>query len=282
LLIFTRIAPLRAYLSVQNHLQKSIGLVPTMGALHRGHVSLIAQSKAQTNITVASIFVNPTQFTNQEDLLKYPRTIEADILMLKKSGCDVLFYPLASEIYPNGMESKNYQWGSITNSIEGFFRPGHFNGVVTVVKRLFEIIQPHKAFFGKKDYQQCAVIKELVINFHMPIKIVLSETLREHSGLAMSSRNTRLSENEKTQAVAISQMLFWMRSHWRNFALPDLLHQARSLLTQSPALSVEYLNIVDSEKFDEVAVFQKEKGQYVVLIACWCGNVRLIDNIELS
>ncbi len=279
--LFTQIAPLRAFIAAQKLSGKSIGFVPTMGALHQGHLSLIQQSKAVNDITVCSIFVNPTQFNNKEDLVKYPRTIEGDIQQLAQGGCDVLFHPDIREMYPNGESIEAYHWGNITHSLEGAARPGHFDGVIAIVKRLFEIVEPHKAFFGRKDYQQCAVVKELVRFFNLPITIVLGDTLREPDGLAMSSRNLRLSEAERREAVLISRALFLIRDEFSREAVSGLLLRAKNLLLTSPMLRLEYLEIVDAETLNIVTEFEAGK-KYVVLIALWCGNVRLIDNILLG
>jgi pantoate--beta-alanine ligase len=281
LLLFTHIQTLRSYIQAEKEKGASIGLVPTMGALHQGHISLIAQSKAQTDLTVCSVFVNPTQFNNQEDLLKYPRTIEADIIQLANAGCHVLFHPGAAQMYPDGLQSGNYNWGTVTNSLEGSFRPGHFDGVITIVKHLFEIVEPNKAFFGQKDFQQSAVIKHLVNYFGLPIEVVVGKTLREADGLAMSSRNVRLTLEERNQALAISKALFAIKTNQTIKSIEALLEDAKQLIGQSPLLRLEYLSIVDKTTLEEVADI-KDLKKSVVLIAAWCGNVRLIDNMELG
>jgi pantoate--beta-alanine ligase len=281
LLLFTHIQPLAAYIQAQKGKGATVGLVPTMGALHQGHLSLIAQSKATTNLTVCSIFVNPTQFNNQEDLVKYPRTMEQDTILLVQSGCDVLFHPDAHEMYPNGLQAGQYDWGNITNTLEGAFRPGHFDGVITIVKRLFDIVKPNKAFFGQKDFQQSAVIHHLANFFGLPIDIVVGETLREPDGLAMSSRNIRLSLEERNQALTISQTLYFIKENKANYSIVELRLMALQLLKSAPMLKVEYLEIVDKTT---LSLVEDNKGleQSVVLIAVWCGNVRLIDNMVLG
>jgi pantoate--beta-alanine ligase len=281
LILFTQIKPLKAYLAAQKLLGKSIGYVPTMGALHNGHVSLVAQSILKTDITVCSIFVNPTQFNNPDDLIKYPRTIEQDIVKLELAGCHVLFHPNATEMYPEGMVVSTYNWGNVTQSLEGLLRPGHFDGVITVVKKLFDIVEPDDAFFGKKDYQQCAVIKQMVKEFDMPINIVLIETLRESDGLAMSSRNSRLNEAERKDAVWISRALFQLQEKAFKLPVEQLLINAQLILSPSNILQLEYLAIVDAETLDEVSTLLSNH-KYVALIAIWCGNVRLIDNILIG
>jgi pantoate--beta-alanine ligase len=281
LLLFTHIAPLRAFIEAKKLKGNTIGLVPTMGALHNGHISLIGQSKAQTDITISSIFVNPTQFNNKEDLLKYPRTIETDIIKLAQADCDVLFHPAADEMYPNGQSTQNYNWGAVTHSLEGAFRPGHFDGVITIVKRLFDIVTPDKAFFGQKDFQQCAVIRQMVKEFNMPLEIIVADTLREEDGLAMSSRNTRLTTEERVQALLVSKALFYMQKHAKQLRVPDLISAAKQILNEGHLLKVEYLEIVDAQTL-EPATILNPFGKYVALIALWCGNVRLIDNMPLG
>jgi pantoate--beta-alanine ligase len=281
LLLFTQIAPLRAYLDAQKLLGSTIGFVPTMGALHQGHVSLIQLGKAQTDLTVCSIFVNPTQFNNADDLAKYPRTIEDDMLMLEQTGCDVLFHPNPSEMYPEGMAVTAYNWGAVTHSMEGHFRPGHFDGVIAIVKRLFEVVKPDIAFFGRKDYQQCAVIAKMCQEFKVPVRLVLGDTLREADGLAMSSRNRRLSELERIEAVRVSQALRHIKEANFNDEPSLLIEEATKIITQSSLLTIEYLTIVDASTLEEVRQWSDGKD-YVALIAVWCGNVRLIDNMQLG
>lgn len=281
MLLFTHIDTLKAYLLAQKRLSKSIGLVPTMGALHQGHISLIAQSIAKTDITVCSIFVNPTQFNNVDDLQKYPRTLEDDMLKLVSAGCHVLFHPTATEIYPDGLHSLPHHWGNVTHSLEGASRPGHFDGVITVVKKLFDIVTPDFAFFGKKDYQQCAVIQRMVKEFNLPISIILSETFRELDGLAMSSRNVRLTANERREAVLVSQSLFYIKQYSAQLPKAALLANALKIIAKGNLLKLEYLSIVDAETLEDFTVFIPGR-KYVALIALWCGNVRLIDNIVLG
>jgi pantoate--beta-alanine ligase len=281
LLLFTHIAPLRAFIEAKKLKGDTIGLVPTMGALHNGHISLIGQSKAQTDITISSIFVNPTQFNNKEDLLKYPRTIETDIIKLAQAGCDVLFHPAADEMYPNGQSTQNYNWGAVTHSLEGAFRPGHFDGVITIVKRLFDIVTPDKAFFGQKDFQQCAVIRQMVKEFNMPLEIIVADTLREEDGLAMSSRNTRLTTEERVEALLVSKALFYMQKHALQLSVPELISAAKQILNQGSLLKLEYLEIVDAQTLGPATALNPP-GKYVALIALWCGNVRLIDNMPLG
>jgi pantoate--beta-alanine ligase len=252
-----------------------------MGALHPGHISLIRQSKEQTGITVCSIFVNPTQFNNADDLVNYPRTMEQDLIKLAEAGCDVLFHPEAAEMYPGGLKSEPYHWGALTHSLEGAFRPGHFDGVITIVKRLFEIVEPDQAFFGQKDFQQSAVIVQMVKVFNMPVSVVVGKTLRESDGLAMSSRNVRLSIAEREQALLISKALYVIRDGWGKTPVAELLEAARSLLAAGPDIRPEYVAIVDAGTLEEITTINPGQKS-VALVAAWCGNVRLIDNMQLG
>ncbi len=281
MLLFTQTAPFRAYLYAQRQLGKTIGFVPTMGALHQGHISLIQLSKSKTDLSVCSIFVNPTQFNNAEDLAKYPRTLEEDMLLLEQNGCDVLFHPDAAEMYPQGLNVQAYNWGAVTHSLEGSFRPGHFDGVITIVKRLFEVVEPDMAFFGRKDYQQCAVIARMCKEFNIPVKLVLGETLREEDGLAMSSRNRRLSKQEREDSVLVSKSLFHIKRGFPAITPAILTNEAVDILAQTGLITTEYVSIVDADTLEEASQFEASR-HYVALIAVWCGNVRLIDNIGLG
>lgn len=281
MLLFTHIAPLKAFIAEQKRKGATVGFIPTMGALHQGHISLIRQCKSQTDIAVCSIFVNPTQFNNSDDLLKYPRTIEQDILKLVEAGCDVLFHPEAAEMYPNGLETREYNWGAVTHKLEGSFRPGHFDGVITIVKRLFDIVEPDTAYFGQKDFQQSAVVKQLVKTFNLPIAIVIGETLREEDGLAMSSRNVRLTAEDREQALLISKALFYVKTHIDDQTIEELLAEAQKIIAGGERLSIEYLSIVERDSLETMTGYVSGR-KCVALIAAWCGNVRLIDNMELG
>ncbi len=212
MVILKTVSDTQQYLNKQRVKGNRIGFIPTMGALHQGHISLIQKSRIKNNFTVCSIFVNPTQFNDKKDFEKYPITIEQDILMLEKSGCDVLFLPSSKEIYPTDLDrKKEYDLGFIETVFEGAHRPGHFNGVCMVVERLLKIIQPHQLFLGQKDYQQCIVIKKLVeiLNFNIDVEICSTE--REANGLAMSSRNRRLTETQQEQASSIFQSFKYIK-----------------------------------------------------------------------
>lgn len=255
-----------------------LGFVPTMGALHDGHISLIKQAKTECDYVIVSIFVNPTQFNNPRDLEQYPRTESEDIALLEQNGCDFVFLPSVSEMYPAGYTPEKVDLDHIENTMEGQHRPGHFDGVVNIVSRFFRIIQPTKAYFGRKDFQQVAVVIEMVKQLKMPLKIVVVDTKRESSGLAMSSRNVRLNEQELEQAVVISQVLNKGLSWAKTYSPVITLEKMKSYFNDSN-LKLEYLQIVHPETLNDL-------NQYWVpgataCIAAYCGDVRLIDNMEL-
>lgn len=277
--IFKKTSDLQLYLLQQRQSGITVGFVPTMGALHDGHLSLCAQSKIIAGFTVASIFVNPTQFNDKEDLEKYPRTVDDDIMKLISADCDVLFLPDDDEIYPAGLTHKNYPLGSIENKWEGAFRPGHFQGVCEVVDRLFTIVKPDYVFFGQKDYQQCVVIKKLLdISPHLcKIKMNIIPTMREENGLAMSSRNMRLSEEEKKNAAHLYETLFFIKENIQNGNNETLLGDAQKMLVKNN-FKPDYLAIVDANTMDPISDWDG-KRQIVVIAAAFLGNVRLIDNI---
>jgi pantoate--beta-alanine ligase len=280
MIFFKKAAPITDHLQDQKNSGKTIGFVPTMGALHEGHLSLISQCRAANDITICSIFVNPTQFNNQEDFKFYPVTIEKDIEQLVTAGCDILFLPPIGEIYPHGYQAKHYELGSIENRLEGFYRPGHFQGVCQVVDRLLDIVVPDNLYMGQKDFQQCMVIKKLLeltgrsgkINLH------ISPTKRESSGLAMSSRNLRLSEDERVLAVSIFNELENIKHDLNKIPLQSLKENAKDHLSQK-GFQVDYVDITKSEDL----VSSKDPGEAdVALIAASIGNVRLIDNLLLN
>lgn len=254
----------------------SIGFVPTMGALHNGHISLVNASKADNQVTVCSIFVNPTQFNQKEDFDKYPRLIDDDIRLLEASGCDALFIPEVNEMYAPKSEVLNYHFSHITHSLEGTFRPGHFDGVITIVKKLFDAVNPDNAYFGQKDFQQCMVIKELISHFNLNINLKIIPTLRESDGLAMSSRNLRLSPSERKQAIAIYQACNFIKEHIKMYSAEELLSKAKSIVNKE--LKLEYLELCDADTLEPVIDIANH-NQVVALAAAWCGNVRLIDNM---
>jgi pantoate--beta-alanine ligase len=260
---------------------RTIGFVPTMGALHEGHLSLIAKAKASCDVVICSIFVNPTQFNDPKDLLLYPRTEEADVALLKSAGCDVVFIPAISAIYPEGQKVEDYDFGTLTSEWEGRFRPGHFNGVITVVKRLFEIVIPHKSFFGKKDYQQFSVIREWVIRGEIGVEIVGCDTIRAFDGLALSSRNKRLSTEQATMATAFSKALLFIQENKQKNNVMSLLEKATELFIEKEQIELQYFTVANSETLEPLEHINEAKHQ-VALIAGFIGGVRLIDELELN
>jgi len=260
---------------------RTIGFVPTMGALHQGHLSLIAKAKAACDVVVCSIFVNPTQFNDPKDLLLYPRTEEADIALLESAGCDVVFVPTVSAIYPKGQEVQDYDFGTLTSEWEGRFRPGHFNGVITVVKRLFEIVIPHKSFFGKKDFQQFSVIREWVRREEIKVEIIGCDTVRALGGLALSSRNKRLSSEQATLATAFSKALIFIQENKLKNNVNALIAEATELFIDKEQIELQYFTIANAETLEPLENRNDVKHQ-VALIAGFIGGVRLIDELELN
>lgn len=260
--------------------QHHIGFVPTMGYLHAGHGSLIIQSKKDNTITVCSIFVNPLQFNEQEDFLNYPRNTEQDIQYLTELQCDVLYIPDVTDIYPEGHKSLTYNFGYLEQVMEGFYRPGHFQGVAEVVRILFTIVQPHRAYFGEKDYQQLLIIQELVKQLNLNIQIIACPIVRESDGLAMSSRNARLTPEERQQAPFIFQQLMYAQQHYKKFTPDELRHQIYHNFAQNPNFQLEYFEIADSITLQPVDNWDKHQSVRA-FIAARLGKVRLIDNVQL-
>jgi pantoate--beta-alanine ligase len=259
----------------------TIGFVPTMGALHEGHLSLIARAKAECDVAICSIFVNPTQFNDPKDLLLYPRTEDADIELLKSAGCDLVFVPSVVGVYPGGQVVQVYDFGVLTSEWEGHYRPGHFNGVITVVKRLFEIVIPHKSFFGKKDFQQYSVIREWVKRFEVDVEIVGCDTVRASNGLALSSRNKRLSDEQIILATAFSKTLLFLQENKLTNDVNALLSEAKELFIEKENIELQYFTIANSETLEPLEKLSDAKHQ-VALIAGFIGGVRLIDELELT
>jgi pantoate--beta-alanine ligase len=262
---------------------RTIGFVPTMGALHEGHIFLIKASKEKDEITVCSIFVNPAQFNDPNDFEKYPVTIEKDIEMLEEAGCDIVFLPSVSEIYPEGPGiKKKYDLGYLETVLDGKFRPGHFQGVCLVVERLLKIVKPDNLYLGQKDYQQCMVITRLVelMNWQDTIAIHICPTLREPDGLAMSSRNRRLNETERKKSVAIYQCLINIKQNIRKRDLAALKQEATITLQQA-GFNPDYVEIADAATLEFIEHWDGRQ-KLVVLIAAFLGEVRLIDNMVLN
>lgn len=258
---------------------KCVGFVPTMGALHNGHLSLVKACKNSCDIAVASVFVNPTQFNDPEDLKRYPRTPEKDAELLKTAGCDLIFMPSVEEIYPE-KDTRKFDFGYLETVMEGAKRPGHFNGVGQVVSRLFDIVQPHKAFFGMKDFQQVAIIKNMVNQLKYDIEIIPCPIVREESGLALSSRNALLDEEHKKNAPHIYATLKKARNLVAEMSVADLKKWITEEINNNPYLETEYVEIVDDTTLKVIENWN-EKGTKVVCVAVYAGKIRLIDNIIL-
>lgn len=280
MIIIKKVADLQNHLLAQKKEGKKIGFVPTMGALHQGHLSLLKQCIEQNEITVCSIFVNPTQFNNQEDFKHYPKTVEKDIELLVEVGCSVLFLPSTDEIYPPGFQPRKYDLGDLETKWEGQYRPGHFQGVCQVMDRLLSIVDPDRLYLGQKDFQQCMVIKKLEKDiFHDRTEIKIVPTQREKDGLAMSSRNLRLSAEQRQKATAIYQSLLYIKEQTGTQANDALTTTATSILNDA-GFSVDYVTVVQQETLMPIAV---QDGQpAVALIAATIGNIRLIDNMILN
>ncbi len=276
--VFTTIKALRQYLSELKTLNNTIGFVPTMGALHKGHISLIKQAQQQNKIIVCSIFVNPSQFNDPKDLEKYPRTIIADIALLEQVKCDVLFNPEVTEIY-----AANEQWhldlGQLEFLLEGKFRPGHYQGVTQVVYKLFNIVKPDRAYFGQKDYQQFLVINKMVKMLNIPVKLVMCAIKREREGLAMSSRNIHLSEDDRQHALILPDTLNWIKDNFDKRKILQLQKEAKLMINREPGVELEYLEITDGNTLNPAS---GRSENIVALIAARVGKTRLIDNVILK
>ena len=281
MILFKDPARLSGYFDTLKKSNIKIGFVPTMGALHAGHISLLEQSKKQTGITVCSIFINPTQFNDQKDFDKYPVTLEEDINKIEFAGTDILFLPGTAALYENGTDNlEHYNIGYLETILEGKFRPGHFQGVCQVMSRLLRIIRPDKLFMGQKDYQQSLVVDRLLTTLHLDTDLIVSPTFREANGLAMSSRNMRLSEGERKKAGIIYEALLYMRNKLRPGELSSLLNETKSLLTEK-GLRIDYVEIADATSLKLADEWNGEQ-QLVALIAVFMGEVRLIDNMIIT
>lgn len=276
--IIETIASLNDSLQTYRDQGKTIGLVPTMGALHDGHGALVRRCVAENDVTVVSLFVNPTQFNNPDDLLHYPRTPEEDNRLLEAMNVDIVFAPTVDEMYPEP-DKRVFEFGVLSEVMEGAFRPGHFNGVAQVVSKLFQFVRPNVAYFGEKDFQQLAIVKEMVKQLQLPLEVIGVATVREPNGLAMSSRNQRLSAEEKEHAASIYRVL----KESASFADSRQPSQLSSWVTENinnvPGLRVEYFMIVDANSLQPITSWQ-DTDHVVGCIAVYCGSVRLIDNIR--
>lgn len=283
MIIFKLASQLHQHIQQLKQQGKTIGFVPTMGALHSGHISLVNTSKEMTDFTVCSIFVNPTQFNDTKDFEKYPVTIEQDILKLEAADCDILFLPSVNEMYPGGLPKQQYNLGFIETVFEGAYRPGHFNGVCMVVERLLNIVSPHQLFLGQKDYQQCIVIKRLIelMNKSAEINVVICPTLREENGLAMSSRNTRLSVEMKEKAKIIYQSFIKIKKEITPANAAALVAEAKHSLLKNRFDSIDYLSLADSQTMAPVEAWDGHE-KLVIVVAAFTEGVRLIDNMALN
>ncbi|WP_320111318.1 pantoate--beta-alanine ligase [Draconibacterium orientale] len=256
---------------------KTVGFVPTMGALHAGHISLVKQAVLENSVVVVSIFVNPTQFNDPADLERYPRTLENDMKLLELTGCSIVFAPNAKEVYPEP-DKRKFNFGKLEEVMEGKHRPGHFNGVAQVVSRLFDMVKPTKAYFGLKDFQQLAIVKNMVKQLQLPVEIVPCAIIREKSGLAMSSRNELLTEEQRKNATVISETLFKAKELKAQKSVQEITDWVTETINKNPFLDVEYFEIVDDEQLQPVKSWD-EKSTKVGCVAVFCGKIRLIDNI---
>lgn len=278
--IIKYIRDLQTILNVKREEGLKIGFVPTMGALHEGHLSLVKIAGEQVNFVVVSIFVNPTQFNDQADLDRYPRDLQKDVALLATSACQLIFAPEPEEIYPEP-DTRQFNFGPLEQVMEGKFRPGHFNGVAQVVSRLFDIVQPDKAFFGQKDFQQLAIIKEMVRKLNLAVAIVPCPIIREPDGLAMSSRNMLLSSEQRQNAVHISATLFEATNKTGELSVEELRQWVINRINKNEFLKTEYFEIVNETTLMPVKNWN-ENCKKIGCIAVHCGKIRLIDNVEFG
>lgn len=279
--IYKTKSELKEFLSKIKKKKKSIGFVPTMGALHEGHLSLVKKAKKKNDFTIVSIFVNPTQFDNKEDLGKYPKTFENDVKLLESVGCDVLFFPSVEEIYNKTVAADSFNFDGLEHQMEGKFRDGHFNGVGTIVKAFFEIVMPDNAYFGKKDFQQLQIIKKMVEKYELPIKIKGCDIYREEDGLAMSSRNTRLTKEYRKAAPFIYKTLKKAKKKFGIISVEEVCKWVRKKFEKHPLLELEYFTIADEKTLETIDIKQSNK-KCRAFIAVFAGEIRLIDNIRLK
>ena len=279
--VFSENRKLRVHLEKYHSQKKTVGFVPTMGALHQGHLSLVEESKQHNDITVVSIFVNPTQFDNANDLLKYPRTFEKDKELLESINCDILFAPTAEDIYEDNVTAKHFDFDGLENEMEGKYRDGHFDGVGTIVKALFEIVQPTHAYFGEKDFQQLQIIKKMVEKSRLDVSVVGCPIHREDNGLAMSSRNERLSSEQRKEAKIIYEILQSVQQKFPNISVNDLTTWVSDQFEKHPLFELEYFTIANETTLVSTLKTLPQE-QYRAFIAVYANSIRLIDNISLK
>ena len=275
-------AQLEAYIERNREMGKKVGFAPTMGALHGGHISLYEAAAHENELVVSSIFVNPTQFNNAEDLKKYPRTVEKDLEKLDASGfVDAVYLPEPEDLYPDGVHSEKYSFNGLETDMEGASRPGHFDGVGTVVEELFRQVKPDNAYFGEKDFQQLTIIRELVRQKKIPVKIIGVPTKREESGLAMSSRNKRLTAEQRAAAAVIHETLLKVNDWFRVITVPEINKRVQEIFENERGMVMEYFRIADEETLKETDFFYKDRN-YRAFLVVFVGSVRLIDNMHLD
>ena len=280
--VITTFPILRDAVSKAKSTNKTIGFVPTMGALHQGHASLIKYALKECDIVVVSIFVNPTQFNNAKDLEKYPRTLDKDVAFLKNISANIITYaPNANEVYGDTISSKSYNFGSLETVMEGAHRPGHFDGVGTVLNKLFRQVEPHKAYFGEKDFQQLAIVKKLVQKEYLPVEVIGCPIHRQEDGLAMSSRNARLTQKQLEIAPFIYKTLLESKEKFKTLSATQLKKYVNSQFDQIKELDLEYFEIVNEKNLQPLSR-KRTKQKYRAFLAVYAGEVRLIDNIALN
>ncbi|WP_185290851.1 pantoate--beta-alanine ligase [Chryseobacterium lactis] len=273
---------LQDFIERQKEMGKKIGFAPTMGALHKGHLSLYEEAKKENDLVISSIFVNPTQFNNAEDLAKYPRDINRDILILEKSGLvDAVYIPEVADIYPEKAESQHYDFDGLENEMEGKSRPGHFDGVGTVVEELFRQVQPDNAYFGEKDFQQLAIIRKMVEKKQLPVKITGVPIYRSENGLALSSRNQRLHEDRKEASKIIYETLKKVNDWFRTVTIPEIKERVADIFDNQQGMKLEYFLIADEKTLQETDFFYKDRN-FRAFIVVVVDGVRLIDNMHLD
>lgn len=272
-----KITDLRVEIAAVKSAGKRVGFVPTMGALHDGHLQLVKRCVKENDFVVVSVFVNPTQFNDKNDLINYPRTLDRDVMLLEDAGCDVVFAPEVDEMYPEE-DHRKFDFGLLDKVMEGKYRPGHFNGVAQIVSKLFYAVTPDRAYFGEKDFQQLAIIRRMVKQMGMPVKIVGCPIVREADGMALSSRNVRLSPQQRKNAVKISETLFKSRTFVSERSIGETIDYVIESLNRIPEMRVEYFEIVDGDTLQPITSWNDT--EYVVgCITVFCGEVRLIDNV---
>ena len=278
MLVVETIDKLHAFLAEARAAGKSVGLVPTMGALHEGHASVVKRSVEENGVTVVSVFVNPTQFNDKGDLERYPRTLEADCSLLEALGTDCVFAPTVEEVYPEP-DTRVFDFAPLDKVMEGVYRPGHFNGVAQIVSKLFMYVEPDRAYFGEKDFQQLAIIREMVRQMDFKLEIVGCPIVREADGLALSSRNALLTAEQRVTALAISKALFASVDYAKEHSLEETKQMVEKAIADTEGLELEYYEVVNGDTLQPVAAWD-DAGYIVGCITVYCGKVRLIDNIR--